>query len=220
VNKPLMVPRGPDTPQIFNGTPAPKDIKNQTVTSSAGPLPINSSYTYHWSLQQPFQTPGGSVKVLDPQTFPIAAKFSAALVTVQPGAMREIHWHTTSDEWTYFLQGAGRITVFQAPSASRTFDFTAGDVGYVPQAASHYVENVGDEDLIFLEVLQAPKFSDISVATWLALTPRQVVKDTLHLPDDVIDRLPKEKQLIVTGNRNLTALAGNGSAFEETAAYR
>jgi oxalate decarboxylase family bicupin protein len=127
--------------------------------------------------------------------------------------MREIHWHTTSDEWSYFLQGSARITVFAAPEASRTFDFTAGSVGYVPAGNSHYIENTGDEDVIFLEVLQAEKFTDVSVAQWLALTPRQIVKDHLHLSDSVLDALPKEKTLLKPGNANLTALAGNGTAF-------
>lgn len=140
--------------------------------------------------------------------------FSAALVTVQPGAMREMHWHLESDEWNYFLQGSARITVFVAPSSSRTFDFTAGDVGYIPAANSHYIENTGTEDVVFLEVLQAKKFTDISVAQWLALTPAQVVKDTLGLPDSVLNNLPKEKTYIKTGNTNLTALADpNGSAY-------
>lgn len=137
----------------------------------------------------------------------MAKNFAAALVTVQPGAMREIHWHTTSPEWNYFLQGSARITVFAAPSSARTFDFTAGSVGYIPAAASHYIENTGDEDVIFLEVLQAPKFTDISAAQWLALTPKQVVQDHLHLADSVWDNLPKEKQYIKPGNPNMTALA-------------
>ena len=34
---------------------------------------------------------------------------------------RELHWHPTEDEWTYFLQGSARITVYAAPAASRTF---------------------------------------------------------------------------------------------------
>lgn len=157
--------------------------------------------------------PGGSVKIVDPTTFPIASHFSAALVTVQPGAMREIHWHTTSDEWNYFLAGSARITVFVAPSSSQTFDYTAGDVGYIPAASSHYIENTGTEDVVFLEVLQAPKFTDISVAQWLALTPSQIVKDTLGLPDDAIAGLPKQKTYIKPGNTNLTALAGGGSAY-------
>jgi oxalate decarboxylase/phosphoglucose isomerase-like protein (cupin superfamily) len=68
--------------------------------------------------------------------------------------------------------------------------------------------------VIFLEVLQAPKFTDISLSQWLALTPRQVVKDTLNLTDELLDGLPKEKTLIKPGNTNLTALAGNGTAFK------
>ena len=64
--------------------------------------------------------------------------------------MRELHWHTSSDEWSYFLSGQGRLTVFVAPEASRTFDFQAGDVGYVPVPDAHYIENTGTEDLIYL----------------------------------------------------------------------
>ncbi|KAI0100734.1 Bicupin, oxalate decarboxylase/oxidase [Nemania sp. FL0031] len=196
-----------DQKYIFNGTPAPANISEQNITGSAGSLSGPTGYTFHWSQQEFFNTTGGSVKILDPLTFPIAEMFSAALVVLEPGAMREVHWHTTSDEWSYFLQGSARITVFKAPSSSRTFDFTAGDVGYIPQAAGHYVENTGTDDVIFLEVLQAKKFADISASQWLALTPRQVVKDTLNLSDDVLDALPKDKTLIKPGNVNLTAIA-------------
>ena len=75
--------------------------------------------------------------------------------------MREIHWHTDSDEWNFFIAGNARITVFSAPESSRTFDFAAGDVGYVPFADTHYVENTGDVDVVYLEVLQAPKFTGL-----------------------------------------------------------
>lgn len=200
-----------DLPQkelyIFNGTPQPKDIQKQNLTASEGAIPAAMSYSYRWSQQKAYEVPGGSVKILDPTTFPIASGFSAALVTVKPGAMREMHWHTTSDEWDYFLQGSGRATIYRAQDAGRTFDFTAGDVGYIPKADAHYVENTGTEDLIFLEVLQAPKFSDISVAQWLALTPKQVIKDHLKLPDSVLDKLPKEKTILKQGILNMTAIA-------------
>lgn len=92
-------------------------------------------------------------------TFPIAANFSAAVVTVCPGGMREIHWHPTSDEWTFFISGQGRATLFTAPNAATTFDYRGGDVGYFPKSNSHYIENTGDEDLVFVEVLQAPLFT-------------------------------------------------------------
>lgn len=100
------------------------------------------------------------------------------------------------------------------------FDYRAGDVAYFPKSNSHYIENVGTEDLIFLEVLQADRFSgengtsialilslelllnvhlDIALGQWLALTPPQILVDTLHLSLDTISKFKKEKQYIVTG---------------------
>lgn len=77
-------------------------------------------------------------------------------------------------------------------------------MGYIPISDSHYIENVGNETVIYLEVLQAPKYQDISVGQWLGLTPPQIVKDTLHLPQSLIDKLPKTKQYLVPGNKNLS----------------
>lgn len=56
-------------------------------------------------------------------------------------------------------------------------------------------------------MLQAPKFTDISLSQWLALTPRQIIKDTLNLTDEVIDAQPREKSLIKPGNKNMTSIA-------------
>lgn len=188
---------------IFPGTPFPKNISEQNSTGPAGPIATEESFSYHFSKQEPLTVPGGSVKILDSATFPVAENFAAALVTIEPGAMREVHWHLTSDEWNYFVQGQARITIFSAPESSQTFDFTAGDVGYIPVPEPHYIENTGNESVILLEVLQAPRFEDISVAQWLGITPKQIVKDHIHLPDDVIDNLPKVKPLLLPGNKNL-----------------
>ena len=147
--------------------------------------------------------PGGSVKILDTQSYPDVTDFAAALFTIKPGAMRELHWHTASDEWNYFIQGKGRLTAYVAPDASRTFDFQAGDTGYVQDGSAHYVENTGDEDLIYLEMLQAPIYNDVSVAQWLGLTPSQIVKDHLGFSDDTLSRLPKVKPFIVPGDTDL-----------------
>ena len=95
------------------------------------------------------------------------------------------------------------MTIFDAPTSSGTFDFTPGDVGYVSNPDAHYIENTGNTTLTYLEVLLAPRFTDISVAQWLGLTPPQVVEDHLSLPKDVIAKLPKTKNYIVPGNRNL-----------------
>jgi oxalate decarboxylase/phosphoglucose isomerase-like protein (cupin superfamily) len=109
-----------------------------------------------------------------------------------------------------FIYGQARITVYMAPDSFRKFDYTDGDVGYIPASNPHYTEKTRTEDVPFLEGLKQDKFTDIrSVAQWLALTPRQFVKDTLGLPDSTLDNFPRQKTYLKPGNRNLTALAGN-----------
>ena len=202
---------------IFKGTPAPKDLEKQNVTTSSGIVPRSKSYSYHFSEQPAHEVAGGSVKIVDPLTFPVAKNFSAAIVTVHPGGMREIHWHPSSDEWTFFISGQGRATLFTAPDAATTFDYMAGDVGYFPQSNSHYIENTGEEDLVFLEVLQATQFtgmikqflrcellanylSDIALGQWIASTPKQIISDTLKLSDSTLSKLKTEKQYVVAGS--------------------
>lgn len=144
---------------IFNGTPYPTNASESNITGPAGIIPQTSTYSYHLSQQQPYEVPGGSLKIIDPQSFPIASNFAAALFTIKPGAMRELHWHTTSDEWNYIISGQGRLTIYVAPEASRTFDFQAGDVGYIPVTSAHYLENTGDEDLVYVGKLRSTLLS-------------------------------------------------------------
>lgn len=56
--------------------------------------------------------------------------------------------------------------------------------------------------MTFSEILQSPVYNDISVAQWLGLTPKQVVKDHLGFSDDTLNRLPKVKPFILPGDTN------------------
>jgi len=84
---------------IFTGTAAPADINAQNVTASAGIIPRATTYSYHWSQQQPAQFSGGSVKVLDPTTFPIAAKFSGEQRLTLTITLRKQNTDTSKRRW-------------------------------------------------------------------------------------------------------------------------
>jgi oxalate decarboxylase len=88
------------------------------------------------------------------------------------------------------------MTVFASGGKSRTFDFQAGDVGAVPFAMGHYVENTGDEPLVVLELFRSDHFADVSLAQWMGVLPPELVKAHLNLDDKVIASLPKDKPLI------------------------
>ena len=111
--------------------------------------------------------------------------------------MREIHWHTNADELQYYIQGKARMTVFKPGPKSRTFNFQAGDVGYVPVGDFHYVQNIGTEKVVYLEVFKSNHYSDISLAQWIAMTPKEVVKSALNLSDEFLNNVKKESCPIV-----------------------
>ncbi|KAN0126105.1 oxalate decarboxylase [Lactarius tabidus] len=177
---------------IFPSEPPSTDV---APSNPQGEVP--NPFSFAWSKINETQYPGGSAKIIDSTTFKISTSIAAAEVTVEPGAIRELHWHPTQDEWTYYLSGHGRVTVFASSSNARTFDYQAGDIGFVPASFGHYVENIGNTTLHFLEIANTDRFQDISLTQWLALTPPQLVKANLGLSNETISHLSKTKQYVV-----------------------
>ena len=55
------------------------------------------------------------------------------------------------------------MTLFASEGNARTFDYQAGDVGFVPASFGHYVENIGNTTLHYLEIFNTDRFQDISL---------------------------------------------------------
>src|ERR1700759_4262834 len=137
------------------------------------------------------------MRTADTSNFHASLTVAAAMITVKPGCLRELHWHPNTDEWQYYISGRAQMGVFASGGKARTFDYQAGDVGYVPFAMGHYVENVGDVPLRFLELFRSDHFADVSLSQWMALTPPELVRAHLNLDDDTMRALPKDKPVIV-----------------------
>lgn len=189
----------------FAGMPA----KQRYIFQSAMPGPLDSqkvpdpygtvpkSFTHRLLAQDPIRSPGGSVRIVDATNFPISTRIAAVLAEIAPGGMREMHWHPNNDEWQYYLSGMGRMTVFMANGMARTFDYRAGDVGYVPFANGHYIQNTGPQSLWVLETFRSDRYADVSLNQWLALTPRELVQHNLHAGPELLHALRKEKWPVV-----------------------
>jgi oxalate decarboxylase len=178
---------------IFSGQ-VPGPIAGDIVQSGAGTVP--QTFSHRMMAQEPIVAEGGWVRITDSTNFPAATTIAAALVNIEPGAMRELHWHP-HDEWQYYISGRGRMTVFASGGKARTFNFQAGDVGAIPFAMAHYVQNLGSEPLRYLEMFRSPRFVDVSLNQWMALTPPELVHAHLSLDQQTMAALRKEKPIIV-----------------------
>jgi oxalate decarboxylase len=169
--------------------PGPLAADQESVKSPAGPPPNPFTFSLGGSpAARPTQ--GGMVQIADSNNFKASATIAAAMVTVHPGAMREMHWHPNADEWQYWIKGQGEMTIFNTGPEAATKDFKAGDIGYVKRNLGHYIKNTGNEDLVFLEIFRADSFLDISLSDWLTHTPPQMVAAHLNIPEDVIKKFP------------------------------
>ena len=175
----------------------PRPLAEEQQQAAAGTGAIDDRFVFRPASMQPSKTqPGGNVKIIDQKNFPIT-NIAAAIVTLKPGGLRELHWHPLSDEWQYYVSGKGRMTVFEAGGKARTMDFEEGDVGYIQISRPHYIENTGSEDLVFLEVFAHPMYQDISAAEWLAHTPMRLVNEHLQTGEDFLSKIPKAESVIM-----------------------
>jgi oxalate decarboxylase len=163
----------------------------------AGATEVPQRFSHRMTAQTPIKTKSGSVRITDTKVFPASKTISAALVEVEPGAMRELHWHPNTDEWQYYIDGQARMGVFGASGQARTFDFQTNDVGFVPFAMGHYVENTGNTTLRFLEIFKSDYYADVSLHQWLALTPPELVSAHLRNDPQFIRALRQDKAPIV-----------------------
>ncbi len=175
--------------------PRPLAEEKRAVEAVTGGVP--NSFAFFTGKMAPTKvTKGGEVKIVDAKNFP-ASNIAAAIVTLKPGGLRELHWHPNEDEWQYYVKGSGRMTVFAAGGRARTMDFQAGDVGYIDRSVPHFIENTGDDDLVFLEVFPTPNYEDISLAEWLAHTPSRLVDQHIGTGEDFLNNIQK-KEMVVT----------------------
>jgi oxalate decarboxylase len=185
--------RDPSELYIFP-LPVPGPLSSDKI---AGATTVPQSFSHRMMAQQPIKTKSGTVRITDSKVFPASKTIAAALVEVEPGAMRELHWHPNTDEWQYYIEGRARMGVFAAAGQARTFDFRAGDVGFVPFAMGHYIENTGTTPLRFLEIFKSDYYADVSLNQWMALTPPELVQGTLGVDNKVMAALRKEKVPVV-----------------------
>ena len=100
----------------------------------------------------PYQTKDGSlIRAIMDLSNSTVKNLSLAQATVSSGSRTYPHLHTQSEEIYYLLQGRGKIYIEGESREVARFDAIL-----IPSGARHYIENIGQEDLIFLCLCSPP----------------------------------------------------------------
>ena len=182
--KEVYMAKGP-VPPALPADPAPGSLNVGALT-----------HRYRMLAQRPDTFAGGTMRVVSEREFPISSTVTGALLRIKPGGLRELHWHPNADEWQYYIRGRGRMSVFGSHGRSRTDDFAAGDVGYVPQGYGHYIENTGTEDLEVVLVLNSGTYELISITAWMAANPKELLATNFKVPASTFAAFPTQATLM------------------------
>ena len=71
-----------------------------------------------------------------------------ASVKIPVGASLDVHQHVDNNETYYILQGTGLYT-----DNGETYTVKAGDTTFCADGDTHGIENIGDDDLIFIALI-------------------------------------------------------------------
>lgn len=161
------------------------------------------SHKYRLSSQEPHSVhKGGREWRVDSSNFLISQTMAGVVLELEPGALRELHWHPTSSEWQYVISGSVSVSMFGSQGRFRTEVLESGDVGYIPQGYGHSIENIGHAPCKVLLGFNTGIYAAINLSSWLAANPEDVLSTNLGKPRDFVARLPRNLVFIADRDGN------------------
>jgi oxalate decarboxylase len=139
--------------------------------------------------------------------FPISQTMTGVILDLEPGGLRELHWHPDADEWQYIIEGEFSVSLFGSHGRYRVKTLAKGDVGYIPQGYGHSIENIGGKAGRVLIGLNTGNYQAIDLSQWIASNPGYLLGDHFGKPAAVFENFPKERAFISPpdgqGNREI-----------------
>ncbi|HVA16161.1 MAG TPA: cupin domain-containing protein [Candidatus Dormibacteraeota bacterium] len=177
-------------------TPGKVPPREQSPFRNGDPVISQGAHKFRLLERDPQKWPGGKERVVDSRDFPMSQTVVGAIMDLEPGSLREMHWHPNADEWQYYIKGRARVGIFGAHGRSKVEEFAPGQVAFVKQGFGHYIEQVGDEPTRILITFPAAEYQEISLSTWLSNNPPQLIEDNFGISAEDVARMPKSKLAI------------------------
>lgn len=175
---------------ISRHSPAPGPLADAKPRGE-GIQPIPISHVYALSSQKPVNSKAGStIKLATAREFPASFNMAGGLIHLEPGAMRQLHWHPNADEWQYLLSGEMELSVFASEGKASMSRLVSGDVGYVPKGYGHALRNSSSKPVDILVVFNEGDYQSIDLDSWIASNPNSVLGNTFQLPAGIVEQLP------------------------------
>ncbi len=142
---------------------------------------------------------GGREWRIDSTRFPISTTVTGVILDLEPGALRELHWHPNADEWQYVIEGDLRVSMFGSHGRFRIEQLHPGDAAYIPQGYGHSIENIGSKPSRMLIGFNTGVYEAIDLSAWIAGNPVDVLATNFNKPGALFEKFP-HKDVFISPN--------------------
>ena len=134
----------------------------------------------------------GSIRRLTGDAFPILERLSIKRLVLEPGAIREPHWHADADELAYCSAGDVLVSILDSADVFASFTVGAGEMFHVQSGSLHQIENIGEAAAELIVVFSNAAPEDFSLHGAFGAMSDAVLGNTYGLPAADFARLPRD----------------------------
>jgi len=146
-------------------------------------------------------TSGGWARDITTKGLPIATDIAGAHLYLNPGGVREMHWHNAA-EWAYILAGYCQVTVVDPQGETEVANYGPGDLWYFPRGHAHAIQTIGSEPchavLAFDDGLYG-EHGTFGLSDWISRLDPALLAQIWGLPKEVIAKIPAAEVYIKQG---------------------
>jgi oxalate decarboxylase len=156
----------------------------------------NKSHLFHLGASPVSSFDGGSFQQAHEESFPILTgqEASIVLLTLQPGGIREPHWHPSAWEINIVTKGVAYWVLVDGNGNHESFDQKVGDVVFAPQGSFHFFENRGTDDMkiVIVQNTSAAESNDnIGIGESVSKLPPRILSAIFGVPAETFDKFKK-----------------------------
>ncbi len=173
----------------------------------AGGADPKHPHLFHLAAAAAREYDGGQLQgaIADNWTILDGQQGSIYLARLEPGGVREPHWHPSAWELNFVISGRVRWSIVGPSGTSDSFEGGAGDLVFAPQGHYHYFENASeDEDLVVLIAFNAHAAEpddDIGIAASLSAIPADVLGAVFKTSPEAFKNLPQRRDRVVIARK-------------------
>lgn len=146
-------------------------------------------------------TSGGWARDVTANQLPIATGIAGAHLYLNPGGVREMHWHASA-EWGYIVAGRCQATIIDPQGQREVVNLGAGDTWYFPNGHAHAIQTIGAAPchaiLAFDDGLYG-EHGTFGLTDWMSRMEPALLAKATGAPEAVVRAMPEGETYIMQG---------------------